>query len=144
MKLSLSTILLPIVASTIVQFAFKPAYTGTPNVIQPPGWVFGLIWTVIYLLYGVFLNRLATMRHPLIDYIIALSAVNLILNLMWSPLVFVYKQHVIGLYIIYALIATLIALIIILDDKSSKLLLLPYLSWLIVASQLQLVSIQNM
>jgi tryptophan-rich sensory protein len=136
-------VFLPIVASNVVQLAFKPEYTDTPTVIQPPGWIFGLIWTVIYLLYGVFLYRLTTMRHPMMNYIVALSAVNLILNLMWSPLVFVYKQRVAGLYIIHALIATLIALIIMLDDKSSKLLLLPYLSWLIVASQLQLFSVIN-
>ena len=136
-------VFLPIVASSAVQLAFKPVYTDTPSVIQPPGWIFGLIWTVIYLLYGIFLNRLTTMRHPMMNYIVALSAVNLILNLMWSPLVFVYKQRVAGLYVIHALIATLIALMSILDDKTSKLLLLPYLSWLIVASQLQLVSLHK-
>jgi hypothetical protein len=95
-------------------------------------------------LYGLFLQRIATKKHPMIRPIAVIAGLNLLLNLIWSPLVFVYKRRVAGLYIIYALIATLLALLVMLDDKSSKLLLLPYLTWLVVASQLQLASlIQN-
>jgi translocator protein len=134
----------PLAASTIIQLIFQPTYTDTPTTIQPPGFVFGIVWTVIYLLYGLFLQRIATKKHPLIRPIAVIAGLNLLLNLIWSPLVFVYKRRVAGLYIIYALIATLLALLVMLDDKPSKLLLLPYLTWLVVASQLQLASlIQN-
>lgn len=138
MASELAIVLFPIIASSTVQLMFNPEYTGTPTRIQPPGWVFGVVWSIIYVLYGLYLQRISKHKN---HRIVVIAWINLVLNLAWSPLVFVYKQRVVGLYVIHALIATLITMLTLLRDDTSKLLLMPYLTWLIIASQLQLCDI---
>ena len=105
--------------------------------LMPPGWLFGVAWTILYILMGLALAivlhaRGAKGRGPAI----VLFLVQLLMNLAWSPLFF--RAHQVGsaLMLILALIVV-VAITIWLFGRIRRvagLLLLPYLAWLAFAS----------
>jgi len=105
--------------------------------LMPPGWLFGVAWTILYILMGLALAivlhaRGAKGRGPAIT----LFLVQLVMNLAWSPLFF--RAHQVGsaLMLILALIVV-VAITIWLFGRIRRvagLLLLPYLAWLAFAS----------
>lgn len=105
--------------------------------LMPPGWLFGVAWTILYVLMGLALAivlhaRGAKGRGPAI----ALFLVQLVMNLAWSPLFF--RAHQVGsaLILILALIVVVAITIWVFDRvrRIAGLLLLPYLAWLCFAS----------
>ena len=105
----------------------------------PPGWVFGLAWTILYILmalaFAIVLHaRGARGRGMAIAAFIA----QLLLNLLWSPLFF--RAHlvdqalalIVALSVIVAITTTLFWRV----RRLAGLLLLPYLCWLVFASYL--------
>jgi tryptophan-rich sensory protein len=105
---------------------------------MPPGWAFPVAWTTLYILMGVALGLVLETQHPLRNVAIALFAVQLLLNLAWSPVFFGLHQARAGLAIIVILFlaaaATTIAFWRI--QPVAGVLLLPYLGWLLFASLL--------
>lgn len=97
----------------------------------PPSWVFGPVWTVLYLMMGyssqIVFNKSG--KIPIIFWI------QLALNFMWSPVYFKQKNIKLAKTIMVALIASVIVTYIEfkkIDEFASK-LLLPYLAWLFYA-----------
>ncbi|WP_442679098.1 TspO/MBR family protein [Sphingomonas sp. ASY06-1R] len=103
---------------------------------MPPGWAFPVAWTILYILMGVALGLVLETQHPLRNVAIALFAVQLLLNLAWSPVFFGMHQARAGLAIIVMLFvataATAVAFWRI--QPMAGALLLPYLGWLLFAS----------
>jgi translocator protein len=106
---------------------------------NPPAWVFGPVWTALYLgmacaAWRVW--RLANVRVPL-----ALFAVHLLLNAAWSPLFF--GAHALGLafleiVVLWIAIATTGA-VFYRRDRVAGLLFVPYLAWVSFAAVLNAV-----
>lgn len=112
----------------------KPAF-------QPPAWAFPLAWTTLYALMGIALALLVDQPDtPERRRALVLFAVQLILNLAWSPVFFGAGAIDAGLLVILAL-DVLVALTIISFWRVRPLagaLLLPYLAWLCLATVLNL------
>lgn len=104
-------------------------YRAVPTgaIPTPPSYVFGIVWTVLYLLLGGVLYRT---RAPIL---LALWAFNMLVNLSWTYIVFVRKNVVGGVYLIVSMIGSTLAFAFLTDDKWSRGMLVPYLTWLIVA-----------
>jgi translocator protein len=112
----------------------------------PPNWVFGPVWTVLYTTMAVaawlvWRRRAEGSRAALTAY-----GVQLGLNLLWTP-VFFGLYPVMGtsaLWIAFAIIVALavaVAVTVMLFGPISRaagLLMLPYLSWVVFASSLNL------
>ena len=97
---------------------------------NPPGWIFGVVWPVLYVMMGVSLYLL--LRHwPASRWAIALFAVQLLLNASWTPVFFGLHQMAAALVILIALWATLVATLYASWQVSTPaaLLLLPYFAW---------------
>lgn len=107
--------------------------------LMPPGWLFPVAWTILYVLMGLALAivlhaRGAKGRGPAIVFFL----LQLLMNLAWSPLFF--RAHQVGgaLMLILALIVV-VAMTTWLFGRVRRvagLLLLPYLAWLVFASYL--------
>jgi benzodiazapine receptor len=106
---------------------------------MPPGWVFGLVWPILYLLMGVALAlALALTPSKARRQALVLFFLQLALNLAWSPIFF--AAHDIGLakiviFIMAAIAATAAGKFMRLR-RTAGLLLIPYLAWLIFAATL--------
>ncbi len=106
---------------------------------MPPGWAFGVVWPILYLLMGVALAMIlaeppsSARRTALILFIAQLA-----LNFAWSPLFF--AAHDIGLasyvIILMAVIAAVAAGKFWRLHRVAGLLLIPYLAWLVFAAML--------
>ena len=121
------------ISSIVTFFTVKPDAYAKNLPLQPPSFVFGIAWSVIYLLYGAYLYSVLNTKEPYLYWILILWTINFVLNLAWSPIVFNYKQYTNGVYMIVLMISTLIGLLITTSNVVSRILLLPYITWLILA-----------
>jgi len=104
---------------------------------NPPNWVFGPVWTILYLLMGISLYKILQ-SPPSKDRSKALKifSLQLVLNFFWSLIFF--RWHLIGLALVEILImCILIALMIHKFKKLNKFaayINIPYLCWVSFAS----------
>lgn len=113
----------------------KPAF-------QPPDWLFGPAWTIIFLL--CVLAALDVWRRDLEPgqrrLVVILFAVNGVLNVAWSALFFFLKRPDLALLEVAALWLSVLSLVVMLGRHSRRagLMLLPYLAWVSFAAALNL------
>ena len=106
---------------------------------MPPGWAFGVAWTILYVLLGLALAMLLHARGARRRGLaIALFLVQLAANYAWSPLFFAWHQIGAAFMLIAAMIALTLALVFFVWPirRLAALLLLPYLGWLVFAAAL--------
>lgn len=110
----------------------KPSFT-------PPGWVFGAVWPVLYLLIGLsFAVVLNARRAPGRGIAIMLFVVQLACNLVWSPLFFAAHEVALAAYlaIVILALAVLTSVYFARIRTVAALLMLPYVAWLCFAALL--------
>jgi len=105
--------------------------------IPPPGWVFSVAWTAIYLCLALCASIVwRTFTHDWRWYsVIAIFAINVCLNMLWTYLFFVKHLALYALIDALALFVSTWALIILIAPVSMVCagLLFPYGLWLILA-----------
>lgn len=109
----------------------KPFFT-------PPSWLFGPVWTVLYLMIGISLYLLLLEREKSRTYtvLLAIFAVQLVLNLFWSVFFFGLQSTLWASIEIIVLWLSIIAIIILARrySKAASWLLVPYLLWVSFAA----------
>ena len=106
---------------------------------MPPGWVFGAVWTLLYILLGIVLAMILHARGARGRRLaFGLFLAQLALNLCWSPVFFGAHQTVIALIMIVAMIGLSVAAAVLFwwIRKAAALLMLPYIAWLCFAALL--------
>ncbi|MBA2935758.1 tryptophan-rich sensory protein [Sphingomonas sp. CGMCC 1.13654] len=106
---------------------------------MPPGWVFPVAWTLLYILIGFALAMIVWARGASGRGIaIGLFLVQFALNLAWSPVFFAGHKIGAAFAIILLMIVVTIAAILSFARIRSRaaLLMLPYLVWLCFAAYL--------
>lgn len=104
---------------------------------QPPGWAFGVVWPILYLLMGIAFSMILNARGARLRGIaIALFLVQLALNLYWSPLFFGQHQVTAAFYLLLAIWTTAFATTLVFGRirPVAAWLLVPYLAWLSFAA----------
>lgn len=115
------------------QFLVKPSF-------NPPNWIFGPVWTLLYLTMGISLGIIWNSTNNGRKRAMQLFAVQFVLNLCWSYLFF--NLHALGiayleiLSMLIAIIFTIFAFYKI--NKTAAILLIPYACWVLFASFLNL------
>lgn len=107
--------------------------------IMPPGWMFGVAWTILYILLGFALALVLHARGARgRGLALGLFVLQLLLNYAWSPLFFAYHEVDAALWTILAMIviSAVAALLFWRIRRSAGLLMLPYLAWLCFAATL--------
>ena len=101
----------------------------------PPNWLFGPVWTVLYILMAVSAARLISRGAGLA---IALWALQITLNTLWTPVFFGgYNLGAAFLYIAALWVVLLLNILVAWRvDKWSSIMLWPYLVWVSFASLL--------
>ena len=128
-------IILPLILSSIFTYLSCNFDTIPKPKFQPPGWVFSVVWTTIYLCYGYYLYLTLEEKNNLIFIIWGL---NLLINLIWSPLFTCYKKYKLALYLIIFLLLLNYVLFTLTNNKYAKLCIVPYIVWLHVAMLLNI------
>lgn len=105
--------------------------------IQPPGWLFGVAWSLLYAMQGLALTLIIDARGAAgRTTAIGLFAFQLTLNLAWSPTFFLMHQVSVALVLIVMIFAAAGATTLAFARvrKAAAWLMLPYLAWLIFAT----------
>jgi tryptophan-rich sensory protein len=114
----------------------KPEWT-------PPPWVFGPAWTILYAMMAVAAWRLWRRRHARPHEsrrALALFAVQLAMNLAWTPVFFGLQRPDLALVVILLLWVAIAATIMAAWKacKTAAALLMPYLAWVTFATALNM------
>jgi len=105
---------------------------------NPPGWIFGPVWTTLYVMMGIalFLVWKSDSSDVLKKTAIALFAIQLILNFFWSFIFF--DQQQIGWALVEIIVMWFFILLTIFAfgnvSKLAAWLLVPYISWVSFAT----------
>ena len=106
---------------------------------QPPGAVFGPVWTVLYVLIAVSATlAYRDVRGPRRRLVLGLFAANLALNVAWTWIFFQGHAPVAAGVEIVVLLATTVALIALVRpyNRAAALALAPYAAWVTFATAL--------
>ena len=112
----------------------------TKPFLSPPNWVFGPVWTVLYvtIFISIVLYIIKPAENKTLGYIYFVAQI--ILNLSWSP-VFFMAQNSFAALIIVVLLDIFILLTILKFysvSKTAGLILIPYFLWALFATYLNL------
>ncbi|WP_435231001.1 TspO/MBR family protein [Pseudopelagicola sp. nBUS_20] len=105
---------------------------------NPPNWVFGPVWTVLYVLIAVAGWRQFEARRKGSHF--TLWCIQLGLNFLWSPAFFSLQNPWLAFIVIVALFLSILLFInrSWSTDKISALIFVPYLAWVNFATALNL------
>ena len=109
--------------------------------LAPPGWVFPVVWTILYVLMGIAAYRIwinpngEERRNALLFY-----GIQLVVNVLWPIIFFEWQAYWLAFfwllllwYLVFVTWQKFRAL-----DKRAGVLLVPYLAWLTFAGYLNL------
>ncbi len=141
-KLWLKNILIPVILGGVVGLIismFMDYNELNKPPLSPPGFIFGIVWTILYILMGI--------SYGILDYknLIDTNTKNiyylqLFVNLLWPIAFFVFKWRLFAFIWLLLLIVLIIKMIIKFyrRDKIAAYLQIPYLLWSIFASYLNI------
>ncbi len=104
---------------------------------QPPGWVFGAAWSVLYLLIAIAFAMVLHARGARSRGVaIGLFLAQFVLNLAWSPIFFGQHKVTMAFYLILLILVLAIATTVVFARirRAAAWLMVPYLAWLSFAS----------
>ena len=105
---------------------------------MPPAWAFPVAWTALYILMGIAVAQVMGSESPVRRLALHVFAIQLLLNLLWSPIFFGLHRADLALVTI-GVLTLFVAVTILLFwslRRSAALLMLPYLAWLLFATVL--------
>ncbi len=110
--------------------------------LSPPGWLFPVVWTVLFLLMGLASYLVVTSdgSHRLINRALSVYGAQLAVNFFWSILFFNLKAYLLAflwLLLLWVLIAVTLRRFGLLRPAAGW-LLVPYLAWVTFAGYLNL------
>ena len=108
--------------------------------LAPPGWVFPIVWTILFVLMGVgaamvFLSDSSSKKKP-----IAIYGLQLTVNFFWTILFFLLEARLFAFFWLLLLLglAVWMAVSFARVNKAAGLLQIPYILWLLFAGYLNL------
>jgi translocator protein len=106
----------------------------------PPNSAFGIVWTLLFSLMGVavYLVYRQGLERRAVRIALGVFALQMVLNVAWSPTFFTLQAPLAALAIILVLWVLIVATIAAFDrvDRRAALLLVPYLAWVSFAAVL--------
>ena len=105
---------------------------------QPPNWLFGPVWGILYTLMAVSLYLMIKSSHPNRSIAIGVFIFQLILNAVWSFLFFEYHLLLISLIEILLMLLTMITFTAIAYpiNRIASYCFIPYIAWVSFATLL--------
>ena len=105
---------------------------------SPPGWVFGVAWSSIMILFSVYMTFLIQVNRS--KKVILLFSAQFVLNVIWNYLFF--NQYLINLGLLNIILLTVLMFYFLIAFKHSlknkRFYVLPYCIWLVLATSLNL------
>lgn len=147
-KIKITELLIFIVATELVgalsgllagnSFSFYKELIKPP--LSLPGWLFPVMWTILYALMGISAFIIYTTNAKEKRLALIIYGTQLFVNFIWSIVFFRLKMFGLSVAVILILLGLIIAMIIIFHRirPSAAYLNIPYLLWIVFASYLNI------
>jgi tryptophan-rich sensory protein len=111
----------------------------------PPGWVFGVAWTVIMICFAFFMEGLYRNAMENSKLVLLAYAIQWVLNVSWNPIFFGAHLYLPGLLVLLALFAVLLfqAKLALPYGYGLLVFIVPYLLWMAIAISLNTYVVLN-
>ena len=139
LNFNLLIIILPLIVGFVIGQLSRPGewYLKLNNPkLTPPSYVFGIAWSILYLLIGI--SYYLALKNRSIEYWI-IPLLHLVLNYIYTPLIFMYNRLLESAILTALILITAIIVMILFysyGNKISAYLLIPYILWLSFANYL--------
>lgn len=135
-------------SSFISMFGLKNFENAVKPPLNPPQWLFPIVWTILFILMGVssYLIYISDSEDEEKNKALTIYAVQLLVNFFWPIIFFNLSAYLFSSIWILLLLGLIIAMIISFHkiNKTAALLQLPYLIWVMFATYLTIaISILN-
>lgn len=143
-KSLLINIAVPLLTGAIASLISREGFKEYGNVVQPalspPGWLFPIVWTILYILMGISTYLIYEKDKTINKPSLILYAIQLAINFIWPVFFFGFKAYLFSFILLIVLTLFVVTMIIFFykENKLSGLIQIPYLLWLIFASYLNL------
>ncbi|AKL96089.1 tryptophan-rich sensory protein [Clostridium aceticum] len=137
-------IAIPLAVGSLSSFFTRDTMQQYQNLIQPsfapPGWVFPVVWTILYVLMGIASYRIYSLgfKDPQVKSALLFYAAQLFVNFFWTIIFFRFEQRgfaLVWLILLWVLIVITTAKFYRLD-KIAGYLMVPYILWVSFAGLL--------
>lgn len=125
---------LTLVIPGIISFLIKDSFAMYKSLVQPkfspPAYIFPIAWSILYLLMSI-----AAIKTKENNKCLKLYYIQLVLNIIWTPIFFLFNNYFLALIDLFILLGTVLYMTYIFykEDNKTIYLLLPYLLWLLFA-----------
>lgn len=108
--------------------------------LSPPGWLFPIVWSILYLLMGISTYIIYRSQSPYKQSALTSFLIQLMLNYIWPILFFGLNLKIVAFIEIIILIFAIVKMIreYLKISKTSAYLQMPYLLWTLFATYLNL------
>ena len=144
LKRFLTSLAIPLIVGGLSALITGGAMDIYPSInrptLAPPGWVFPVVWTILYTLMGISLylvwNSNAEQGEKRLAFIF--FAAQLLLNFIWSPIFFGNRQFLLAFIVLVLMWLFTLGMIVAFYriSKTAGILQIPYLLWLTFAGYL--------
>ncbi len=107
--------------------------------LSPPGWLFPVVWSILYILMGISSYLITESGKPArAKTALTVYGVQLFFNFMWSIIFFNFEAYLFAFIWLIALLVLIIAnaYLFYQIDRRAGLLFIPYILWVIFAGYL--------
>ena len=139
LNFNLLIIIIPLIIGFVIGQLSKPGewyFKLNKPKLTPPSYVFGIAWSILYILIGI--SYYLALKDRSIEYWI-IPVIHLILNYVYTPLIFIYRRLLESAILTTLILITAIIVMILFYSYGniiSALLLIPYIIWLSFANYL--------
>ena len=128
------------ISSLITQGSMEVFETINKPYLSPPGWVFPVVWTILYILMGIasYIVLTSGQSQYKIKMALAVYLIQLAINFVW-PIIFFNAQKYLLAFVWLIVLWVLILITTVLFGNISKTagkLMIPYLLWVTFAGYL--------
>ncbi|MBE5975469.1 TspO/MBR family protein [Lacrimispora xylanisolvens] len=137
-------LVLPLAVGALAGFLTKNSMMVYKNLNQPPlsppGWIFPIVWTILYLLMGLGSYLIAQSSSPKKKEALQIYGIQLALNFIWSIVFFNLQNYLLAFLILLVLWYFIIRMIRAFGsvNPTAALMQIPYLLWVTFAGYLNL------
>lgn len=108
--------------------------------LSPPGWVFPVVWTILFIMMGVASWLVSESESPIRRQALFFYGAQLVANVVWT-LIFFGAQNYLAAFVWLILLEVLIFVTMLMFfkiDRRAGLLMVPYFLWVLFAGYLNL------
>lgn len=106
--------------------------------LSPPGWVFSVVWTILFIMMGIAAWLIYKSHNPMRRQALFFYGLQLVFNVGWTLIFFGGQKFLLAFFwlILLELLIGITAVMFSKIDRRAGLLMLPYFLWVLFAGYL--------